>query len=170
MNWDAIGSVGEIAGAIGVIASLAYLAFETRKNTKSIRASLSNETLVSVAELNDLILDNPELRRVLSKAQNPSLSVDDFDTNERDIVIYLARALFMRYEGVYLLFRQGLVEEELWYQRRAAGAGVLQIPIFQHYWEKEKHNSIYTNSFIDTMNTATAAELRAPISVDPEQP
>ncbi|MCB1669673.1 MAG: hypothetical protein H7A04_17875 [Pseudomonadales bacterium] len=33
MNWDAIGAVGEIVGALGVVASLFYVAYQVRQNT-----------------------------------------------------------------------------------------------------------------------------------------
>ena len=33
MNWDAIGAVAEALGAIGVMLTLLYLAFQTRQNT-----------------------------------------------------------------------------------------------------------------------------------------
>ncbi len=46
MNWDAIGAIAELLGAVGVIASLVYLATQIRQsreqmsqNTKAIRAS-----------------------------------------------------------------------------------------------------------------------------------
>ena len=35
MNWVAIGAVGELLGALGVIATLGYLAFQIRKNTRA---------------------------------------------------------------------------------------------------------------------------------------
>ncbi len=34
MNWDALGAMGEIAGAIAVIATLFFLARQLRMNTK----------------------------------------------------------------------------------------------------------------------------------------
>ncbi len=37
MNWEAIGAVGEIAGALAVIMSLLYLASQIRENNKSTR-------------------------------------------------------------------------------------------------------------------------------------
>jgi hypothetical protein len=37
MSWDAIGAVGELLGALGVIASLIYLAIQIRQNTESVR-------------------------------------------------------------------------------------------------------------------------------------
>ena len=36
MNWEAIGAVGEIIGALAVVASLAYLAIQIRHNTKEV--------------------------------------------------------------------------------------------------------------------------------------
>jgi hypothetical protein len=45
MNWDAVGAIGEVLGAIGVIVTLGYLAVQTRQNTRAINAStFSNNT------------------------------------------------------------------------------------------------------------------------------
>ena len=38
MNWDAIGAVGEILGALAVFVTLIYLAIQTRDNVKVLRA------------------------------------------------------------------------------------------------------------------------------------
>lgn len=35
-NWDVIGAVAELAGAVGVVASLAYLAVQIRQNTNQM--------------------------------------------------------------------------------------------------------------------------------------
>ena len=37
MNWEAIGAVAELLGAIGVIVSLMYLASQVRRNTHKTR-------------------------------------------------------------------------------------------------------------------------------------
>jgi hypothetical protein len=37
LNWEAIGALAELVGAIGVIASLAYLASQIRQNTHAMR-------------------------------------------------------------------------------------------------------------------------------------
>ena len=47
MNWEAIGAVGEIGGAAGVIITLVYLAIQVRSSAKAtesqVHASLSSE-------------------------------------------------------------------------------------------------------------------------------
>ncbi len=45
MNWDAIGALGEIAGAVAVFASLVYLALQMRQNTRAIRGRAEQETV-----------------------------------------------------------------------------------------------------------------------------
>lgn len=39
MNWEAIAAIGEILGALGVLASLIYLATQIRDNTRSLQAA-----------------------------------------------------------------------------------------------------------------------------------
>jgi hypothetical protein len=43
MNWDAIGAIGEILGAIAVFASLIYLAIQIRNSTKQFRAQMEDD-------------------------------------------------------------------------------------------------------------------------------
>jgi hypothetical protein len=39
MNWDAIGAVAELLGALGVIASLVYLGRQINHNSEIVQAS-----------------------------------------------------------------------------------------------------------------------------------
>jgi hypothetical protein len=39
MNWEAIGAIGEMGGAIGVIVTLIYLAGQLRQNTKALKSA-----------------------------------------------------------------------------------------------------------------------------------
>ena len=39
MNWDAIGAIGEVVGALAVFITLGYLAVQIRQNTKAVRAT-----------------------------------------------------------------------------------------------------------------------------------
>ena len=42
MNWDAIGAIAELLGAVGVIASLVYLAGQIRQNSRLVRSSTTS--------------------------------------------------------------------------------------------------------------------------------
>ena len=65
MNWDAVGAIGSILGAIAVVVTLFYLAAQMRQNTRAMRAS-ARQALIDTfydhvwemgrdAELSDLI-------------------------------------------------------------------------------------------------------------------
>jgi hypothetical protein len=45
MNREANGTVAEVAGVIGVIASLVYLSIQIRHSSKSARASMQHDIL-----------------------------------------------------------------------------------------------------------------------------
>ena len=51
MNWEAVGAVGEIVGAIAVVITLIYLARQMRQNSSALRsttAQSANEMAFSV--------------------------------------------------------------------------------------------------------------------------
>ena len=43
MNWEAIGAVGEILGALAVFASLIYLARQIRQNTQMMKSTVRQQ-------------------------------------------------------------------------------------------------------------------------------
>ena len=49
MNWDAIGAIGEVAGALVVIISVIYLASQVRQNTAALRAEAQRTFSVEVS-------------------------------------------------------------------------------------------------------------------------
>ena len=43
MNWDAIGAIGEVFGALAVVVSVVYLATQVRKQTEEARLTASRD-------------------------------------------------------------------------------------------------------------------------------
>jgi hypothetical protein len=50
MTWEAIGAIGEAAGAAGVIATLIYVAVQIRQNTRSVEAATYQSVAESLAD------------------------------------------------------------------------------------------------------------------------
>ena len=48
MNWEVAGAISEILSAIGVVATLLYLAGQTKTNTRAIEVSAARE--ITIAE------------------------------------------------------------------------------------------------------------------------
>ena len=64
MNWDAIGAVGEIIGALAVFLTLVYLAIQIRQNTKSVQASAVDASIGKVNDVRQSLYENAELSRI----------------------------------------------------------------------------------------------------------
>ena len=70
MNWDAIGAVGEMLGAIGVIVTLVYLARKIQQNSRQPKGA----SLIAVHEyqrsLSEELNSNRELFRMAIRGNN----------------------------------------------------------------------------------------------------
>ena len=64
MNWEAIGAIGELFGAIAVVATLMYLARQMRQDARAT----TGETMGSwLADYNNMLLEilrDPEVARI----------------------------------------------------------------------------------------------------------
>ncbi len=61
MNWEAIGAIGELLGAAGVIATLGYLAFQIRQNNRHLAQEAQRARAQSVRETYRSFADNAEI-------------------------------------------------------------------------------------------------------------
>jgi hypothetical protein len=70
MNWDAIGAVAELLGAIGVIASLIYVATQIRRNTSAENANAYQSIMNSWHQSTALLLDSSNRATYLKALQH----------------------------------------------------------------------------------------------------
>ncbi len=84
MNWDAIGAIGELIGAAGVIATLGYLAFQIRQNTRQIaqhelasRAAAANASAQALRDSRRSVYENSEVTDIWLKGISNSDSLSE---------------------------------------------------------------------------------------------
>jgi len=164
LNWVVVGAVGEIVGAIGVIATLLYLSIQIRQNTRHMGA----EAVIAVAQITDKltseIRDDPELLRIVLMAardwNDPKLTPEDLGR-----VALFNLQEFQLLETAFRLMREGLLDRafyesrEGWYIRRLAEPGV------QMWWRESRYN--LSQSFVDHMNTQLARASHVPATLNP---
>lgn len=61
MNWDAIGAVGEIIGALAVVVTLAYLALQIRASTRESEAGLFSATAEQSSQVSSRFMEHAEV-------------------------------------------------------------------------------------------------------------
>ncbi len=61
-----LGALGELLGSVAVLATLVYLAMQTRQNTMAIGAQLDGSRLASILNLNLAAATSTDLMRALA--------------------------------------------------------------------------------------------------------
>ena len=109
MNWDAMAAIGEILGALGVIASLVYLSIQIRKSDKTARAQ-SLQSILDGHRDRSLVpmYTNPEFTDLLAKGLTDLDLLSD--TQKRQFHSYVTEIVFQM-QQVMQLHDQGLVPQ-----------------------------------------------------------
>ncbi len=117
MSWEAVGAIAELLSAVGVLATLFYLAHQIKLNTKEIRdsalQSLQEQNMAFLdsdihTEIGD-IFDRANAGEALSPAENAKLR------------IWFVRGMKL-HEQVFLQHQRGRVDDEIFttYHNRLA--------------------------------------------------
>ena len=109
MNWEAIGALGEIGGAIAVFATLLYLASQLKQNSAATKAVTYSSTTDGWHDyLQSLSIEDIELMtRMVTDHEN--LTQAEFYR-----CYYLTRVMFRRMEHDYYQYRAGTFAKETW--------------------------------------------------------
>ncbi len=158
MNWDAIGAVGEILGALGVLGSLIYLGSQIRDNTRSLGAASLQA-----------VLDGPRDRWLLPLANNDETaeiwskgltSLDYLGANEKRRFWFLMTEQYFQMQQCMHLRERGLIPEvdyDAWLKWTVA---LTRTPGGGEIWKE-----------IQTLITPTIAELvNEQLELDPDSP
>lgn len=97
MNWDAMGAIGEIVGAVGVLVTLGFLLHQLRQNTKALRADGFRSTAVMIHHPTTLMIQDAEVAEIHARGNEDYLSLDPV---EKDRYHYL---MIQRVHAVELL-------------------------------------------------------------------
>ena len=133
MNWDALGAIGEVVGAIGVIATLGYLAVQIRQNTGSIRASSFQEAVRDMAAASDVLASNADLARIWRTGQR---DFDALNPEERQRFAAYALGLFRRLENVFYQTEHGVLDSAFWNGTLNTARTMLSQPGFAAWWAR----------------------------------
>lgn len=147
MNWDAIGAIGEIIGAVAVVVSIIYLAAQIRQNTKTVAAN-TFQSVSGVASSQSLRLaESPHIARLLVKIIIGGEELTPEENMEAQLVF---RAIFRNYENYYYQYTRGNFEEEVWEGYRKTMSEQLAMKFGRLWWTN--HQSAFGKSFVDFVN------------------
>jgi hypothetical protein len=161
MNWEAIGAIGEVFGALAVFFTLIYLATQLRHNTLSTRASTYSRTTDGWhTYLQSQTIEDLDLMFKLAT------DYKDLSNAEFYRGYYLCRTLFRRMEHDYFQYRAGTFESGTWEAYlKSFEQDTFTNPGIRAMWELQREfvDPVFRDHIqplIDVVATSTHANLR----------
>ncbi len=111
MNWNAIGAVAELFGAVGVIVSLLYLATQLRQSNVLAKRNAVQTTLASRGELNRFLAGDPAISDLYWRGLD---SPDDLNESEWHRFIIILSTLVRQFEAIHTDHNAGLLSDGIW--------------------------------------------------------
>ena len=133
MNWDAIGAIGELLGAAGVIATLVYVGRQIRASSKAQKTATQHDVLAEFRHGVNQLIENPDLFegfRIFSRG-------DEVPEEYRLKVAMHIGNQFRIYEELYLAYLDGAVSADFWEPRRRNMCDLyLRHALAQRWWQR----------------------------------
>ena len=151
MDWGAIGAIGEILGAIAVVATLLYLAKQTRVNTRAVISTSRSASTIAISEIDRSIAQDPELAKLVYKSMQAENS--DWDELEWFQFTNFARSLVYVYEDQYMQSLAGTADPQMAASHIAGVIAFLEFPAWKQFWETETSSDVWGREFTNAVNT-----------------
>ena len=132
MNWEAVGAIAELLGALGVIVSLIYLAAQIRQNTRSACSASFQAAAAEAGQIYRVIAENSEAARVFRIGmQEPT----KLDSDEMVRFVSLLASMFRGYENMFVQYQNRKVDEASWAAWRTSMVTALESPGGSCFWK-----------------------------------
>ena len=131
MNWEAIGSVGDAIGGVGVVVTLLYLAHQTRQNTRAVRAASFHQVADSLSGVSMAIVQDPSLVSLLTRVNSDA---DSLSPDETARYGFFLLTTIRRIESLYFHAEQGTIEGESWRGTQHTLDVIFEKEVAQLWW------------------------------------
>ncbi len=141
MNWDAIGAIGEIVGALAVLVTLIYLAVQIRHAKKQIELNGIQERARFVVDVMMPVAADPSLASIMMKAGHPPYGEFGLDPEEAHRFGAWCHAWMQWSQANHYLLPEGAQDDllKVW----------LLLPAWAEFWDKNK--GVFDSEFVDRM-------------------
>jgi hypothetical protein len=145
MNWDAIGAIAELLGAIGVIASLVYLGRQIRDGQRALRASSYQQFRQDIFQTMNRGMTEPRIAQATRSGMANLAELDEEDAYQFG---FWAHGVMHSYDNAYYQYRMGMLDDERWEMHRADVASLFtDNPGVVQWWRHAIGRSAFSAAF-----------------------
>jgi hypothetical protein len=165
MNWEAIGAVGEILGATGVLITLGYLAAQIRQNTHQMKTAA-----LSSVHAGYLLTENNEryIASLMKSQRNETLSAE-----ERAHMVERFVTIMREFERIWHQQQSGVLSRDHFEHLLDLLRWAMSPPEARRMWEQlaptfaaEFRDVVYSEALAD--GAPVSAMAKALAALDPE--
>lgn len=135
MNWDAIGALGEIIGAIAVIATLIYLTIQIRESARASRAAAVTDATASVQAWYQELGSNPGAAKLFHDGM---MDPDSLGNVEQFQFLMLVHSVFLGFQRTFFLSQAGTLDAGLRDSIGTAVQAANHLPGIHLYWRARR--------------------------------
>ncbi len=143
-------SIAEIIGAAAVVASLLYVGYEIQRNTM---VGLATNRQAIAGRAQELALYSAETN-IYGLLFDPASVDAELTDPERNYVIAYIGALLRTSEEAYLLYRDGMLDEEYWGTRAGVLLAALRSSVARQVYFDTRDAGFYTPDFVRWADSA----------------
>lgn len=151
-------SIAEILGAIAIVVSLAFVAFEIRRNTQASRAATYQEHMGFEIGLLATAASDADLSRIYMAVVADEF--DSLDKVEQQRATWLMGATYRPWEGYYLQYKRGMMSKEAWKAREAVIQQLAQLSIAREFIDTDVISGDFANYIRGVWGEAKQARRR----------
>ena len=157
MSLEEFANIGEILGAAGVIASLIFVGWQIRTNTRVTRLKMYEQNAQSLfAFLNVALTDPTYFSLAVSSSEQDFADL----TDEQKVYLFAVNlGLFKNFELMFLQHRQGIMDRDSW----EAWSNYIRMefhePGTQSWWAVRR--TAFVPAFRDYLETSSKPEMKA---------
>ena len=130
-----LGNIGDFLGGIGVVVTLAYLAVQIRKNTRSVRSAALDSISTSISEFMDKVAQDPARTKLWFGGLAGSVELSETDNRRFNLLL---SSLVRRWENAFHQSRAGILDSASWSGMRVGLTLALSAPGAQAWWERSR--------------------------------
>jgi hypothetical protein len=157
VNWEAVGAISDVLGAIAVIATLGYVAIQIRQNTSALKSAATQATHDQSAAIYDLLAADPKLSDIFVRGLDEPDSLDRIDTAR--FYSFLMGVVF-RYQNWYLQTQSQALDKEQLASWARVTRQISATPGFLRFWKERRH--IFTPALVTYFEQEVFAAERDP--------
>ena len=149
MNWEAIGAIGEILGALAVVISLLYLAAQIRQNSRVVKGTSAQSITQTIQSELRWSGDMAEIMVKVINDPDSLTPIEAFKAGE-----WATAAMWAR-QNEYIQYQQQLIDEDVWYGCRGILENTFSIPWMRSWWQSFD-KTVFTEEFLALANEVTS--------------